>query len=119
MPNSRLPHKAPLIFIGQLLEQNETSVTFQTHFPFTPTLAMFCEASAQGTSFFPLSPNCNMGVVSSFRNITFATCADGVDFEITVTIKHAFGDSYLYEFQASKNATIIAYGEIVVFYTSI
>jgi hypothetical protein len=116
---TRLPHKEPLIFIGKLLEQNATNVTFQTHFPFTPTLAMFCEASAQGTSFFPLSPDCNMGVVSSFRNIKRITPANGVDFDITVSIKHSFGDSYLYEFQAFDNNTITVCGEIAVFYTSI
>jgi len=117
--NSRLPHKEPLIFIGQLLEQNETSVTFQTHFPFTPTLAMLCEASAQGTSFFPLSPDCNMGVVSSFRNIKRLSPAQGIDFNITLTIKHSFADSYLYEFQTLDNNTAIASGEIAIFYTSI
>ncbi len=119
--NSRLPHKEPLILIGQLLDQNETQVTFETHFPFNPTLSMFCEAAAQGTSFFPLSPNCNAGVVSSFRNIKLCNKADTLHFDTTVTLKHSFNDSYLFEFNAISNTSqnSIATGEIAVFYTSL
>jgi hypothetical protein len=80
---------------------------------------MLCEASAQGTSFFPLSPDCNMGVVSSFRNIKRLLPTEKVDLSITVSIKHSFADSYLYEFQTLDNNTAIASGEIAVFYTSI
>lgn len=119
--NSRLPHKEPLIFIGQLLKQNEMQVIFETHFPLTPTLAMFCEAAAQGTSFFPLSPNCNAGVVSSFRNIKLLSKADDLHFDTIVTLKHTFNDSYLFEFNTISNASqnSIATGEIAVFYTSL
>lgn len=119
--NSRLPHKEPLIFIGQLLEQNETQVTFKTQFPIIPTLPMFCEAAAQGTSFFPLSPNCNAGVVSSFRNIKLLDRADNLHFDTTVILKHSFNDSYLFEFNAISNASQnrVATGEIAVFYTSL
>jgi len=119
--NSRLPHKEPLILIGQLLDQNETQVTFEIHLPFNPTLSMFCEAAAQGTSFFPLSPYCNAGVVSSFRNIKLLSKADDLYFDTTVTLKHSFNDSYLFEFQASSRQSkqTIATGEIAVFYTSL
>ncbi|MDD4855971.1 MAG: hypothetical protein PHQ22_00075 [Sulfuricurvum sp.] len=119
--NSRLPHKEPLIFIGQLLNQNKTQVTFETHFPLTPTLAMFCEAAAQGTSFFPLSPNCNTGVVSSFRNIKLLSKNDVLHFDTTVTLKHSYNDSYLFEFNASSTTSqnSVATGEIAVFYTSL
>ena len=119
MTPTRLPHKEPLIFIGKILEQNETRVAFQAKFPFIPTLAMLCEASAQGTSFFFLSPTCNMGVISSFRNIKCITPHIGVDFDITIAIQHSFGDSYLYKFQALEKDTLRASGEIAVFYTSI
>jgi len=119
--NNRLPHKEPLIFIGQLLKQNETQVTFETYFPLTPTLAMFCEAAAQGTSFFPLSPNCNAGMVSSFRNIKLLNQPDNLHFDTTVTLKHSFNDSYLFEFNAISNASqnSVAIGEITVFYTAL
>lgn len=119
--NSRLPHKEPLIFIGELLKQNETQVTFETHFPLTPTLTMFCEAAAQGTSFFPLSPDCNAGVVSSFRNIKLLSQPNILHFDTTVTLKHSFNDSYLFEFNAISNTSqnTIATGEIAVFYTSL
>jgi hypothetical protein len=119
--NSRLPHKEPLVFIGELLAQNEMQVTFATHFPSIPTLSMFCEAAAQGTSFFPLSPNCNMGVVSSFRNIKRLQEPLELDFNTTVILKHSFNNSYLFEFQASLIDTdhMIATGEIAVFYTAI
>lgn len=118
---SRLPHKEPLIFIGQLLEQNKTQVTFDTHFPFYPTLSMFCEAAAQGTSFFPLSPNCNTGVVTSFRNIKLLSKPGNLHFATTVILKHSFNDAYLFEFEAiecSSNRNIVT-GEIAVFYTSL
>jgi hypothetical protein len=119
--NSRLPHKEPLIFMGELLEQNETQVKFEAHFPFIPTLAMFCESSAQGTSYFPLSPDCNTGVVSSFRNIKLLDENDTLHYEITITLKHSFNDSYLFEFNANTSSTLIntAVGEIAVFYTTI
>lgn len=119
--NSRLPHKEPLIFIGSLLKQNETQVTFETHFPFNPTLSMFCEAAAQGTSFFPLSSDCNTGVVSSFRNIRLFEQPDNLHFESTITLKHSFNDSYLFEFNATahpSNNPVVS-GEIAVFYTTV
>lgn len=119
--NSRLPHKEPLIFIGSLLKQNETQVTFEIHFPIIPTLAMFCEAAAQGTSFFPLSPSCNAGVVSSFRNIKLHHKSNECHFDSTVTLKHSFNDSYLFEFQALERLSnqLVATGEIAVFYSSL
>lgn len=119
--NSRLPHKEPLIFIGELLEQNETEVTFETKFPLIPTLSMFCEAAAQGTSFFPLSPHCNIGVVSSFRNIKRIQKPVELHFHTTVTLKYSLNDAYLFEFQASSMGSnhTIATGEIAVFYTTI
>lgn len=119
--NSRLPHKEPLIFIGQLLNQSETQVTFETHFPFFPTLSMFCEAAAQGTSFFPLLPHCTAGVVSSFRNIKLLAGSDTCDYDISVTLKHAFNDSYLFEFNTASHLSRnnIATGEIAVFYSSL
>jgi hypothetical protein len=119
--NSRLPHKKPLIFIGQLLEQNEIQVTFEASFPFFPTLAMFCEAAAQGTSFFPLSPHCNTGVVSSFRNIKLHSQLVECHFDITITLQHTFNDAYLFEFNALSNTSknSVATGEIAMFYTTL
>jgi hypothetical protein len=119
MPNSRLPHKEPLIFIKSLQEQNENEVTFRSSFPHSPTLAMFCEASAQGTSYFPLSPNCTIGVVSSFRNVTLETSPDICDPLITITLLHTFNDSYLFKFRAFNDSTTFATGEIAMFYMAV
>lgn len=116
MQNSRLPHKEPLIFIKNLIEQNETEVTFESAFPFEPTLAMFCEASAQGSSFFPLSPHCTMGVVSSFRNVTLENQPDILNPLITITLLHSFNDSYLFKFHAHTPSKSFATGELAVFY---
>lgn len=119
--NIRLPHKEPLIFIGSLREESASEVSFIAHFPIIPTLAMFCEAAAQGSSFFPLSPDCSMGVVSSFRNIKLITEPLQYEILMTVTILHAFGNSYLFAFKAfaPDSQQLLATGEIAVFYTSI
>jgi len=119
--NTRLPHKEPLIFIGSLTEESASKVSFVAHFPFIPTLAMFCEAAAQGTSFFPLSPNCTIGVVSSFRNIKLMSKPFQCESHITITIVHTFNNSYLFEFQAftPNSEQLLATGEIAVFYRSL
>ncbi|MDD2829446.1 MAG: hypothetical protein PHW18_07735 [Sulfuricurvum sp.] len=116
MPNSRLPHKEPLIFVESLLEQSDTEVTFRSSFPLTPTLAMFCEASAQGTSYFPLSPHCNIGFVSSFRNVILEEKANVCNPLITITLLHSFNDSYLFKFRAFNGLSTFATGEIAMFY---
>lgn len=118
---SRLPHKEPLIFIGELLEETETQVTFEIKFPLIPTLAMFCEAAAQGTSFFPLSPDCNIGVVSSFRNIKQIQRVNELQFNTIVTLQYSLNDAYLFDFKAVSSDTnhTVATGEIAVFYTAI
>lgn len=118
--NSRLPHKEPLIFIGSLREESTSRVSFLARFPIIPTLAMFCEAAAQGSSFFPLSPNCVQGVVSSFRNTKLLREPVSYETFMTITILHTFDNSYLFEFKASipGSEELIATGEIAIFYTS-
>ncbi len=119
--NTRLPHKEPLIFIGELKEESASEVTFTARFPFIPTLAMFCEAAAQGTSFFPLSPESTIGVVSTFRNIRLVSDPLLAETCITITISHTFNNSYLFAFKAFMPDTeqLLATGEIAVFYTSL
>lgn len=119
--NTRLPHKKPLIFIGSLKEESASHVTFTARFPLIPTLAMFCEAAAQGTSFFPLSPNNAIGVVSSFRNIKLINEPFQYESDLTLTILHTFNNSWLFEFKAILPDTeeLLATGEISVFYTSL
>lgn len=118
MSSSRLPHKEPLIFIGALEKQTDDVVTFQTTFPYLPTLAMFCEAAAQGTSFFPLSPECTIGFVSSFRHVKlFEPCTTLTPW-ITITLLHSFNHSYLFKFDAFDASTPYASGEIAMFYTA-
>lgn len=119
--NTRLPHKEPLIFIGSLKKESASEVTFIAHFPFIPTLAMFCEAAAQGTSFFPLSPNCTIGVVSSFRNCKLIINPFRCESHLTITILHTLNNSYLFEFKAfdPDSEQLLATGEIAVFYTSL
>jgi hypothetical protein len=118
--NVRLPHKEPLVFIGSLMEESPSRVSFLARFPIIPTLAMFCEAAAQGSSFFPLSPDCVQGVVSSFRNCKLLSEPFHCEMSMTVTILHTFNNSYLFEFNAfiPDSEQLVATGEIAVFYTS-
>ena len=118
MPHSHLPHKEPLIFIGEMIELQEKLCRFFVHFPSKPTLAMFCEASAQGSSFFPLFPKRTIGVVSSFRNIKKIGSISETDYALTIRILHTFNNSYLFHFEAYNlsNDQIEASGEISVFY---
>ncbi|HEX5670151.1 MAG TPA: hypothetical protein VFX66_01340 [Sulfuricurvum sp.] len=119
--NIRLPHKEPLIFIGSLEKESASEVSFIAHFPIIPTLAMFCEAAAQGSTFFPLSPDCTMGVVTSFRNIKRITEPLQSESLMTVTVLHTFGNSYLFAFKAfaPNSQQLLATGEIAVFYTTV
>jgi hypothetical protein len=116
--NSRLPHKEPIIFIGDLIELSEIRCRFWTQFPSVPTLAMFCEAAAQGSSFFPLSPECTIGVVSSFRNVKKLDTIDATRYSLSIQIKHTFNNSYLFTFEAFDPNTeiVVATGEIAIFY---
>jgi hypothetical protein len=117
MSNSRLPHTEPLIFIEVLQQQTDDKVTFQSSFPSAPSLAMLCEASAQGTSFFPLSHECEIGFVSSFRNVTlFHPCTELTP-SISITLVHSFDNSYLFGFEVFNGSTFYASGEIAMFYT--
>lgn len=116
--NARLPHKEPIIFIGDLITLEESRCRFWAQFPTSPSLAMFCEAAAQGSSFFPLSPECTIGVVSSFRNVKKTAAITKQRYSITIQIKHVFNNSYLFEFEAldPANNTVAAAGEITMFY---
>ncbi len=116
MPLSRLPHKKPLVFIDSLLKKSDLEVTFRASFPLIPTLAMYCEASAQGTSYFPLSAHCTIGFISSFRNVILENNADVCNPLITITIIHSFNDSYLFKFRAYHDSITFATGEITLFY---
>ncbi|MFA5216354.1 hypothetical protein [Sulfuricurvum sp.] len=116
--NSRLPHKEPIVFIGELIKLDEIRCRFWTQFPSVPTLSMFCEAAAQGSSFFPLSPECTIGVVSSFRNVKKLDAIDATRYSLSIQIKHTFNNSYLFNFEALDPNTelVVATGEIAIFY---
>ncbi len=118
MHNSRLPHKEPIVFIRGMIELEEKRCRFWAEFPDSPTLAMFCEASAQGSSYFPLSPECTIGVVSSFRNVKKTGDIRATRYVMTIEIQHVFNNSYLFTFQAASPDTgsLEASGEIAVFY---
>jgi len=118
--NPRLPHKEPIIFIGELIELKEESCRFWTEFPTRPTLAMFCEAAAQGSSYFPLSPECTIGFVSSFRNVKKQAPIEHQRYRLKTQIKHVFNNSYLFDFEARDpdHDTLTATGEIAVFFLS-
>lgn len=118
--NPRLPHKEPIIFIKEMIELTEESCRFWTEFPTLPSLAMFCEAAAQGSSYFPLSPECTIGVVSSFRNVKKIAPIENRRFRLKIQIKHAFNNSYLFDFEAHDPTTdtLTATGEIAVFFLS-
>lgn len=116
MSISRLPHKAPLIFAGNLTSQTKINSSFSVSFPAIPTLAMFCEAAAQGSSHFPLSLECNIGVVSSFRKVRLLQRPTTRMCEITISTEYQMGNSYIFSFIASNDGVDIASGEIVIFY---
>jgi hypothetical protein len=118
MSISRLPHKEPMIFIESLQQQIDKVVTLKSSFPIPPSLAMLCEASAQGTIFFPLSPNCTIGFVSSFRNVTLLQTCTILTPLITITLLHSFNDSYLFKFDVFDQSILLASGEIAMFYTA-
>lgn len=121
MPISRLPHKKPLIFIGEMIKLEEKLCCFWVHFPSKPTLAMFCEAAAQGSSYFPLSPECTIGVVSSFRNVKKIGSMDETKYVLTIQIRHTFNNSYLFDFEARSpsNDQVEVSGEISVLYLTV
>jgi hypothetical protein len=116
MTVNRLPHKAPLIFITGLTHQTDAVSTFGVSFPLIPTLAMFCEAASQGTSYFPLSHECNIGVVSSFRRVRLLQKPTTTTAQISLTIQYQMGNSYIFSFIASNYGVDIAIGEMVIFY---
>lgn len=121
MAHFKLPHKPPLIFINSLLEKNDDKeIIFNASFPYIPTLAMFCEVAAQGMSFFDLSPECNMGVATSFKRVELISNPTSKDAIVFLKILYSFNNSYSVEFKASSlSKKIIASGEISIFVSTI
>lgn len=47
-----LPHEEPIRFANEVLNLSENRITVSCSFPFSPTLAMACEAAAQSSAGF-------------------------------------------------------------------
>jgi len=59
-----LPHREPLIFAKEILQQTDEKVQVKCSFPVLPSLAMFIEAAAQCAAAFHTDTEVKMGFLT-------------------------------------------------------
>jgi len=95
-----LPHKAPLIFAKEVLENKDKHVKVKCLFPQPPTLAMFIEAAAQSTAGFNEEGELAIGFLTMVRNIRRLAPLTHKAYFITVTKENEVGPYRKFFFSA-------------------
>lgn len=110
-----LPHLEPLRFAKEVikLENNKSKVFCE--FPFIPTLAMLCEASAQSCASYNTNKDeQKIGFLVSLKNITLNQELKDLAYIVSLERILELGEISEYNFEVIKNETIYASGSLTI-----
>lgn len=110
-----LPHQEPIRFANKVLSSSENKISVSCKFPFSPTLAMACEAAAQSSAGFAQeSSEPKIGFLVSLKDITLEEEMDFLDAIIEIEKTFDFGAMSEYGFELKNNDTTYVKGKITI-----
>lgn len=111
----KVPHEKPIRFVNQLINKDENTILVDVTFPFKPTLAMVCEASAQGCAgFAPQDEEAKIGFLVSLKNVELLNELLETDYFIRIKKSFDFGLMTEYIFELENSNTIYAKGTLTI-----
>jgi len=112
----KLPHKAPVRFIKEVLEEGEDYAISIVEFDEAPTLSAIVEASAQNVIFIlSLFEIYHIGVLTGMKNIKLHQKLNVGTYRVKTEIFARLDNFYMFTFKLfDNNDTIIVDGEITI-----
>jgi len=112
----KLPHKVPVRFIKEVLEEGEDYAISIVEFDETPTLSAIVEASAQNVIFIlSLFEIYHIGVLTGMKNIKLHQKLNAGTYRVETNIFASLDNFYIFTFKLfDNNDTLIVDGEITI-----
>ena len=112
----KLPHKAPVRFIKDVIVEGEKHAISIVEFDEVPTLSAVVEASAQNVIFIlSLFEIYHIGVLTGMKNIKVYQELNAGTYNVETQISASLDNFYIFEFKLFDNDdTIIVDGEITI-----
>jgi len=101
-----LPHLEPLVFAKEIIEVVDNSATVFCQFDTVPTLSMFIEAAAQGSSAFDINSTISkIGYVTKVSEIKLFNTIQGSDYLIKINNEIEIANIKQFYFEAFDKQT--------------
>ena len=110
-----LPHQEPIRFAKEVLKIDGEYAFVSCIFPYSPTLAMVCEAAAQSSAAFAQdNKNITMGFLVSLKDIELINELIHNEYVIKIKTEMVFGSMSEFKFELFKDSTIYVTGNLVI-----
>ena len=110
-----LPHLKPIRFAKEVLSSSEKNIKVSCSFPFLPTLAMACEAAAQGSVGFAQEESTpKIGFLVSLKDIVLEKEMDFLEAIIDIERTFDFGSMSEYSFELKNHNIVYVTGKITI-----
>ena len=112
-----LPHQAPLIFAQKVMQIEDNTATVLCQFDNAPTLPMFIEAAAQGSSAFAKSTDkSTIGFITKVNKVQLINNIQNNNYLIKITLEITVSNIRKFHFEAydKQNNIKTASGNITI-----
>lgn len=110
-----LPHQKPIRFANEVLSSCDNKIIVSCKFPFSPTLAMACEAAAQSSAGFAQeSSDPKIGFLVSLKDILLIEDMNFTEAIVEIERTFDFGSMSEYSFELKNNDISYVSGKITI-----
>lgn len=110
-----LPHQKPIKFVEKVLKKKDDELIISCTFPYTPSIAMVCEAAAQSTAAFDSDSNdIKTGFLVSLKDIEHLKEFRQKEYFINIKKSFDFGQMQEYSFELKDEFSIYAKGYVTI-----
>ncbi len=110
-----LPHLKPIRFAKEVVSSSEKKIKVSCDFPFSPTLAMACEAAAQSSAgFVPKNSAPKIGFLISLKDIVLKKEMGFLEAIIEIEKTFDFGSMSEYSFELQNSDIVYVSGKITI-----
>lgn len=110
-----LPHQEPVKFVKELIKKDKNTLLVSCSFPYTPSLAMVCEAAAQSTAAFNEDSNeAKIGFLVSLKEIEQLKEFNQKEYLVKIEKSFDFGQMQEYKFELKSDFDVYAKGFITI-----
>lgn len=111
-----LPHKEPIRFAQEILEEKDDYKIISCKFPYIPTLSMISEAAAQSSASFSQDGQSEpkIGFLISLKNVQELIEPKDIEFEVKIKKSFNFGTMTEFSFELKKDEKIFVTGSLTI-----